>query len=169
VVLVVVAAVVVVAGNRSSLDHARTRIDARWTPLRDPLNVRYQRLATVSRALATDLGSSSSLPKRLDDAIARWNLRARTDDTEGGVRAANDLEGLAALARVTATSTDRLRGDRALQQAVNSFAAAGPQRATIDAYNAAVHAYEHDRTTGIRRVTAAIFGYDARRTFQPAA
>lgn len=166
VVAIVVAAAVVVLGNRSALAHARTRIDTRWSALRVPLDLRYRSLATLSTVLGQDLGRSATLPGQLNTALSRWSAALKAHDTEGGVEIANRLEGLAGLARVTATSTDRLKADSNLGRAVTAFNRTTPPAPVVNAYNTAVRDYEHDRTSGVRRLTAALFGYDARRTFE---
>jgi hypothetical protein len=166
VVAVVVAAVVVVLGNRAALDHARSRVDTRWSGLRGPLDVRYQRLAALDTVLAQDLADGAALPKQLDTALARWRDTSKTHDTEAAVEVANQLESLAALARATATSTDRLKAETKLQQAVAAFDRTTPPRARVDTYNTAVRQYEHDRTSGLHRLSARVFGYHARRTFE---
>jgi hypothetical protein len=163
---VVVAAVVVVLGNRSALDHSRSRVDTRWSALRGPLDARYRQLAALNVVLAQDLSKGAALPTQLTAALRNWTDAAKARDTEAGVQAANQLESLAGLARATATSTDRLKSEARLQQAVAAFNRTTPPSATVDAYNAAVRTYEHDRTTGLRRLTAALFGYHARRTFE---
>jgi hypothetical protein len=166
VLVLVVAAVVVVFGNRSALGHARTRIDARWASLRAPLDARYHSLSLLGAALGQDVGRGAALPSRLNRALSRWSRASQARDAATGVEVANELEGLAGLVRVTATSTDRLKADARLGRAVTAFNGTVPPAATVNAYNAAVRAYEHDRTSGVRRLTAALFGYDARRTFE---
>jgi hypothetical protein len=163
---VVIAAVVVVLGNRSALDHSRSRVDTRWSGLRRPLDVRYGQLAALNTVLAQDLGKSAALPTQITAALRDWADATKAGDTEAGVQAANRLESLAGLARATATSTDRLKSEARLQQAVAAFNRTTPPQIAVDAYNAAVRTYEHDRTTGLRRLTAALFGYHARRTFE---
>jgi hypothetical protein len=163
---VVVAAVVVVLGNRSALDHSRSRVDTRWSALRGPLDARYRQLAALDAVLAQDLGKGATLPTQLTAALRDWADATKGGDTEAGVQAANRLESLAGLARATATSTDRLKSEARLQQAVAAFNHTTPPQTTVDAYNAAVRGYEHDRTTGLHRLTAAVFGYHARRTFE---
>lgn len=171
VLIIVIVALVVVLGNRSALDHARSRVDARWTALRAPVEPRYKQLAVLNTALANDLGANAVVPARLRAALARWNTLVAPGhrDPEAEVAAADPIEGLAGLARVTAQSSDRLKADQALQAALVDFDKTAPPRLLIDSYNAAVRTYEHDRTTGVRRLAAALFGYHARRTFEPAA
>ena len=169
VVAVVVAAVVVVLGNRSALADSRSRIDTRWSALRGPLDARYQKLAALNAVLAQDLVRGARLPSQLDAALRRWRTASSARDTEAAVEAANRLESLAGLARVTASSTDRLKTETRLQQAVTAFDAAAPPQAPVDAYNRAVRQYEHDRTSGVHRLTAGLLGFHARRTFEAVA
>ncbi len=169
--IIVVVAMVVVLGNRSALDKARSRADARWSALRVPLQPRYARLAAIGDALAKDLAPNSGVPARLATALQRWNsyMAPARHDPAAEVTVADQLEGLAALAHVTAVSSDRIKADQAVQTAIAEFDKTAPPRALVDTYNAAVRSYEHDRTTGIRRLTAAVFGYHSRRTFELAA
>ncbi len=167
VLVVFVAAAAVVLGSRPALDHARTKIDDRWAALRTPLSARYEKLGAVTVALAADVGRDHTLPRELTAALTRWNALMRRHDPGAEVETANQLEGLASRATTTAQSTDKLRGDANLQQAVQSFMKASVPRADVDAYNAAVNGYQHDRTSGIRRLTASLFGYGPRRTFEP--
>jgi hypothetical protein len=166
VVAIVVAAVVVVLGNRSALDRARSRVDARWSALRTPLDGRYHQLAALNTVLAQDLSKGATLPAQITAALRDWTDAAKARDTEAGVEAANRLESLAGLARVTATSTDRLKSEARLQRAAAAFNRTTPPQPVVDAFNAAVRGYEHDRTTGLHRLAAALFGYHARRTFE---
>ena len=169
--IIVVVAMVVVLGNRSALDKARSHVDTRWSALRTPLQPRYARLAAVGDALAKDLAPNSGVSARLGTALRTWNsyMAPGHHDPGSEVTVADQLEGLAALAHVTAQSSDRIKADQAVQTAIAEFDKTAPPRALVDVYNAAVRTYEHDRTTGIRRLTAAVFGYHAQRTFEPAA
>jgi hypothetical protein len=169
--IIVIVAVVVVLGNRSALDHARTRVNTRWSALRGPLQPRYVRLAVVGDALAKDLGANAGAPARLSATLRQWNTLVTPTHRDPGaeVAVADQLEGLAALVHITAQSSDRIKADQALQAAVVDFDKTAPPRGLVDLYNAAVRAYEHDRTTGVRRLPAALFGYHSRRTFEPAA
>jgi hypothetical protein len=166
VLVVIVVAVAVVLGSRPALDHARTRIDDRWASLRAPLDTRYRALAPVADAHGAELGRDHGLPHDLSSTLARWNTLRRGDDASAQVDTANTLEGLASRATVTAQSSDRLRGDATLQRAVQAFAATALPKTDVDAYDSAVRAYQHLRTSGIRRLTASLFGYGPRRTFE---
>jgi hypothetical protein len=168
--IIVIVAVVVVLGNRSALNHARSRVDTRWTALRAPLQSRYAQLDVVNDALAKDLGAATGVPARLTKALREWNRLTAPGrrDPAAEVAAADELEGLAAVERVTARSSDRIKADQALQTAAANFDKTAPPAALVDAYNGAVRTYEHDRTTGVRRLTATLFGYGSRRTFEPA-
>jgi hypothetical protein len=171
VLIIVIVAVVVVLGNRSALDHARSRVDTRWSALRFPLQPRYGRLAVVGDALAKDLGANAGVPVRLRTSLREWNTLIEPTHRDPGaeVAVADQLEGLAALVHITAQSSDRIKADQVLQAAVVDFDKTAPPHGLVDLYNEAVRAYEHDRTTGVRRLAAALFGYHSRRTFEPAA
>lgn len=166
VLVVIVAAVAVVLGSRPALDHARSRIDDRWAALRTPLDARYRALATVAVALAADLGGGQGLPHDLSTTLSRWNALVRHHDPGAEVQIANRLEGLASRATTTAQSSDRLRSDATLQHAVQAFGATALPRAGIHAYDGAVGSYQHLRTSGVHRMTASLFGYGPRRTFE---
>lgn len=166
VLVVVVVAVAVVLGSRPALDHARTRVDDRWTSLRAPLDARYRALTPVAVALGGELGSDHGLPHDLSNALAHWNTLRRGNDPGAEVETANALEGLASRATTTAQSSDKLRADATLQRAVQAFAATSLPRADVDAYDSAVRTYQHMRTSGVRRLTASLFGYGPRRTFE---
>jgi hypothetical protein len=166
VLVVIVAAVAVVLGSRPALDHARTRIDDRWTALRAPLDARYRALAPVAVALGAELGADHGLPHDLSTALARWNTLGRGKDAGAQVDTANELEGLASRATATAQSSDKLRGDAGLQRAVQAFAATSLPRTDVDAYDSAVRTYQHLRTSGVRRLTASLFAYGPRRTLE---
>jgi hypothetical protein len=167
--LILILAVVVVLGNRSTLNDSRSQVDARWSTLRGPLQPRYAKLAGVTEALAKDLAPDASVPARLRRALREWDdhMPADKHDAAAEVATADELESLAALVHVTAQSSDRIKADQALQAAVADFDRTAPPRLLVDRYNLAVRAYEHDRTTGVRRVVASLFDYEARRTFEP--
>lgn len=168
--IIVIAVAAVVLGNRSALDGARSRVDQRWAALRPPLQARYAKLAVVADALAKDVGPTERVPAQITRALKQWNalMAPGHQNPAAEVAIADDLEGLAAVAHTTAQSSDRIKADQAVQSAVADFDKTAAPAALVDDYNAAVRTYEHDRTSGLRRVTAAVFGYGSRRTFEPA-
>ena len=163
--IIVIAVAAVVLGNRSALDGARSRVDQRWAALRPPLQARYAKLAVVADALAKDVGPTERVPAQITRALKQWNALMAPGHQNPAAEVA--IAGAPYTVLRDAVHIHPTRAE-AVQSAVADFDKTAAPVALVDAYNAAVRTYEHDRTSGLRRVTAAVFGYGSRRTFEPA-
>jgi hypothetical protein len=165
-VLVVVGAVAAVVLSQPDLSDARDRVDTTWTPLRGPLDARYDALAVVNQAL-TDAGAGDrAVAKDLGTELQRWaTLAAKTDaqaDAAAEAQTAGELEALARRVRANVLASDRLNTNAALQAAIGAYDQAVPPPPQVAAYNRAARRYEDERTGVIRGVVARVLGYDAR-------
>jgi uncharacterized membrane protein len=159
---------------RPDLSDARDRVDATWTPLRQPLVTRYTALAGVDTAIKTAGGSGRTVIRDLDRTLAEWQRSANVPDAraDAGNEAtlANSLEALArrALANVTCKScSDKLKTNKDITAAFAAFDQAVLPAAAITRYNAAVKDYESQREGTIHHFVAAILGFDARPRLVP--
>jgi hypothetical protein len=162
VVLLVAGAVVTVVTTRPDMSDARDQVDRAWTPLRPPLVARYEALAGVEGALASNGAAHRSVTVDLASTLRRWQEIARVDDPAHQAPLANDLEALAARVKANVASSALLRGNAAINQALAGFDAKVVNPPAVAAYNQAVRAYQHARTGTLRRLVADVFGFDAR-------
>jgi len=165
--LAIAGAVAAVVLIEPDLSDARDRVDHRWTPLREPLDARYQALGGVATALHDAGEGDRAVTTDLDSVLARWSklaLRGPTHtDPAREAATANELEALARRVRANIAGSDRLTANTALGAAMGAFdQAVPPAPRAIEAYNRAVRQYEHERSGTINRLVAAALGYDAR-------
>jgi hypothetical protein len=165
-VLVLAGGVALVLTARPRLEHDRGRVDTRWTALRDPLAVRYEKLGVLNAAFRDAVGRDRDVTKELDHTLASWKRMraARNDraDIEAEARTANDLEGLAARVGVAVERSDRLKTVPALGDALTGFRTAVPPAPAVKAYNDVVRGYQSARDELLRRPVARLLGYKAR-------
>jgi hypothetical protein len=164
--LVIAGAAAALVVVKPDLARARDRVDLRWTPLREPLDTRYQTLAGVATALDSAGAADRAATLALDDALARWSKLALRGPkhTNAAVEAktANELEALARRVRANIAGSDRLAANPAVTGALLAFDQAVVPVPTITAYNRAVRQYEDERSGTIRRLVADAFSYEPR-------
>jgi hypothetical protein len=165
--LLIAGTVALVLSTRPQLEDHRDDVDRAWTPLRQPLAVRYQQLATVNAEMAAAGAGDRAVARELGTTLARWERlrRAAGDDADAAAEAetADDLEGLATRLRAVVLSSDRLKGVDTLNQAVAAFeGSAQPLLAPVKKYNDTAQKYEDARNSLLRRAAADLFGYDSR-------
>jgi hypothetical protein len=171
--VVVVAVVAVVAGaaavvltTKPDIDDARDRVDARWTPLRAPLQARYQLLAGVDQAMTAAGAGDRAVIKELRVAFDRWAKLAGQPDAKADAAAeaetANTLEALARRAQANYALSDRLNKIPEIKQAIDAYRAAVVPDVDLRAYNRAVRRYQEARSGFLESAVAAAFGLGAR-------
>jgi hypothetical protein len=151
---------------RPDLDTARDRVDATWTPLRAPLDARYEALDGVAKALTTAGAGDRAVTVDLDAALARWNklalLGPRHTDLALETTVANELEALARRVRANVKTSVKLGTNSTIGDALNAYDLAVASIADVKLYNRAVHTYENERSGTLHRLVADLLGYDAR-------
>lgn len=165
IVLVVAGAVVLVVTVRPGLRNDANSVDHSWTPLVQPLDVRYQALQGVVTQLKAGGAGNRTATLGLVQLIDRWHIVRAGTDSGDQVQTANRLEALAARARALA-HTARLAPNVALQQAFTAFDASRPAATTLDAYNRRVVVYQDRRDAFWGRIVARLDGYPMRPTLQ---
>jgi hypothetical protein len=171
--LVVILVALLVAGAGAAavlvqpdLADARDRVDATWTPLREPLAARYVALGGVAQAL-TDAGAGErAVTKDLNAALARWAklaLRgAQHTDADVEATTANELEALARRTRANVAASAKLSTNPALTAAIAKFDQVIAPAPAVVAYNRTVRAYQDQREGTINGLVAGALGYEAR-------
>jgi hypothetical protein len=166
VLLLLVGTIVLAIAMRPALEDDENAVDDAWVPLRAPLVERYDALANVDEELRAAGGADRDVTVELTEELDAWsNAIAAPDDAadaEAEVQIANTLEGLSARVVATVNASERLRSSQALTAALATFANAVPDRTLVKQYNAAVADYDDARTSLPRRLSAAVFDYDAR-------
>jgi hypothetical protein len=165
-VIVVAGAAAAVVLSQPELSEARDRVDARWTPLRAPLDARYEALDGVAVALTEAGAGDRAFTQDLEAALERWSELALQGDAHNDpaaeAAAAGALESLARRMRANVAASDRLNTNEALQVAIGSFDQAIAPPPAVTAYNRAARAYEDERTGLVRGLVAGILGYESR-------
>lgn len=156
-----------VLDTRTRLEADQDRVEARWSDLSPSLAARYEHLGGLVTALdgagARDRGVTSALRQ----GLRRWDAVAGEGEPDpGAVSVANELEGLTARARAVVAGSRRLQGVAPVTEALAAVDAAPPPLAEVAAFNAAVQAYEGDRSAALRAPIAPRLGFDRRDTFQ---
>ena len=164
VALVLGGAVAAVVLSQPDLADARDRVDDTWTPLRSPLDSRYDALAVVQQALTEAGAADRAVTQDLAAKLERWSSLAAKDDADPGaeVQTADELESLARRVRANVFASDRLRSNPTLAAAIAAFDQAIPPEPAVKAYNRAARRYEDERTGTIRSIVAGVLGFDAR-------
>ncbi len=166
VALALAGAVAAVVTIQPKLNDARDRVDLGWTPLREPLDARYDALSVIATALHDAGAGERAVTTALDDALARWSKLAlrgpEHTDVTLEVKTANELEALARRVDANINASDRLRANDAIKAAQLAFPQAVVSVPTIAAYNRAVRAYEDERSGTINRLVAGAMGFEAR-------
>jgi len=171
ILLLVVALVIAVVAAaaflvRPGLDDDRDVVDARWTPLRPSLIVRYEALDGVATALAASSAADRAVTKDLQAELDRWKKFAlrgpRHTDPGAEAMTANELEALARRVKANVAASAKLSQDEALKNATAAFDQAVVTPAAVAAYNRAVRAYEDERSGFFEKLVAGALGYDSR-------
>jgi hypothetical protein len=151
---------------RPDLDDGRSRVDARWSPLRPALITRYDALDGVATALRDAGAADRAVTTDLDTALDRWSRFAlrgpKHTDPGAEVVIANDLESLARRMRANVVASARLQGNEPLRTALTAFDQAVVPEPAVNAYNRAVRSYEDTRSGFFDRIVADTLGYDSR-------
>jgi len=155
----IVAAVVIV---QPKLSDARDRVDKAWSPLRPALDARYRALAGVELQLDAAGQANRTVTVQLHDTLTSWEKLANVDDPGAQAPIANDLEALALRLKANVAASAKLRADQPLGASIAAFDRAVVSPPGVAAYNAAVRAYQQERTGAIHHLVAAVFGYGAR-------
>jgi hypothetical protein len=150
--------------QQPKLDDARAEVDTTWRPLRAPdqLRLRYQTLAGALSAFDAAGGAQRDVSKDLHAALDGWDDALRSGDAGRQAAAANTVEAQGTRLVANATGSERLKGDRALIDALLKYAGTTPNSNLVGAYNRAVRAYEDERTGALAQPVARVFGFDAR-------
>lgn len=166
VALALAGAVAAVVTIQPKLSDARDRVDLRWTPLREPLDARFDALSVMATALHDAGAGDRAVTAALDDALARWSKLAlrgpEHTDVTLEVKTANELEALARRVNANIAASDRLSLNEGIKAARSAFDLAVVPVPTIAAYNRAVRAYEDQRSGTINRLVAGAMGFEAR-------
>ncbi len=162
VALVVVAVVVAVVSVRPGLSDARDRVDQAWSPLRPALTARYQNLAGVELTLASAGGQARTVTRDLGAALAQWQRSNRVDDPAAQAALANDLEALALRVKANVATSDRLRTNATLINALAAFDRSVVSPPAVTVYNRAARDYQQQRSGAVHHLVAGLFGFDAR-------
>jgi hypothetical protein len=166
VVLLIAAVIAAGALMTPDLSDARDRVDARWTPLREPLDARYQALAALSAALHDAGAGERAVVVEIDAVFVRWQdllvIGPSRADAAREATTANELESLARRVRANIAGSDRLSANEAVLAAVTAFDLTPPAAPIIDAYNRAVRRYERERSGSVKRLLASLLGYESR-------
>ena len=169
-VMVVASAAAAYVLVQPDLADGRDRVDAAWTPLRDPLNTRYQALGVVAQALVDAGAGDRAVTKDLTATAQRWSRFAlrgpKHTDLAAEAVIANELEALARRTRANIGASARLGANPALQDALNTFDLAVVPPPLVQAYNRAVRAYQGARSGTIDSLVAKVLAYDARPVLQ---
>ena len=153
--------------ERPKLDDARTAVDEKWTPLRAPdqLVKRYQMLEGAVTAFDAAGGNGRAVSKDLHAALDEWQRALRDGGAGSQATAANALEGQSTRLIANVLGSERIKGDTAVTSALTTFAGTKPDATLVNAYNAAVRAYEDERTGALQQPVARLLGYGARPAF----
>ncbi|MGH9027166.1 MAG: hypothetical protein ACRDWD_13780 [Acidimicrobiia bacterium] len=166
IILLLVGTVALVLMMRPSLEDDQNAVDDAWVPLRAPLVERYDALGSVDEELRAAGGSDRDVTVELTEELDAWREAAiepdDTADAEAEVEIANSLEGLSARVLATVNASERLRSSQGLTDALATFASRVPEPELVRGYNNAVGTFDDTRTSLSHRLTAAVFGYEAR-------
>ena len=164
IVLVVGAAVAVAVTARPDLEDGRDAVDARWLPLRGPLETRYAGLAQLSDALGAAGAAERTYTVALSDEVGAWATLAGQQDPDAGAQAAsaNRLEGLATRVRINVARSARLSREPTVTEALAAYDAALVPNADVERYNRAVRRYQSTRTDAVKQIPADLLGFDPR-------
>ena len=166
IVMIVAGVVILVVTVRPGLRKDSESVDQAWAPLVQPLDARFRTLDPVITQLKIDGAGNRTATVGLTRLLERWRVIRAGTDTADQVRTANRIEEYAA--RVSALArTARLAGAVPLRDALDAFAksrsAIGVQ---LDAYNASVSTYQHQRDAFWSQIVAKLDGYPMRPTLQ---
>jgi hypothetical protein len=171
VIVAVVAVLAVIAAGAlisPKIGDARDQVDARWTPLRSSLKPRYEALRALASVMHDAGAGERAVTQDLDTVLGRWfnlSLKGPTHSDAGReAETANELEALARRLEANIDGSDRLSLNETVKAAVLAFHEAFPEDLIADekSYNRAVRAYERERSGAIKRLVAAVLGYDSR-------
>ncbi len=164
-VVIVAAVVVLVVTVRPGLRDDADAVDAAWKPLVQPLDARYQTLTGLVTSLRGAGAGNRDATVKLARLLTRWNVVRGGTDIEDQVVTANQVEALAARARVLAR-TPRLSTNAPLQATITTFDKTRPSAITLKAYNTDVAKYQNRRDGVMSRIVARLDGYPMRPTLQ---
>ena len=164
IVVVLGGMVALVVVERPKLDDARGRVDRAWVPLRAPdqLVARFQKAEGALSAFDAAGGSDRMVSKDLHAALVAWNLALKNGDAGRQATAANAVEAQTSRLAANVAGSERLKGDKAITDALTTFAVTKANPALIAAYDKAVRAYEDERSGTLQQPVARVLGYDAR-------
>ena len=166
IVLIVAGVVILVVTVRPGLRKDSESVDTSWAPLVAPLDARFKTLDAVVTQLKIDGAGNRTATVGLARLLERWRVIRAGTDTADQVTTANRIEEYAA--RVSALAlTPRLAGAVPLQDALGAFGKSRPTiGAPLDAYNASVSTYQHQRDAFWSQIVAKLDGYPMRLTLQ---
>ncbi|MCL4292709.1 MAG: hypothetical protein KJ056_06720 [Acidimicrobiia bacterium] len=157
-----------VLDTRTRLEADQDRVEARWSDLSPSLAARYEHLGAQETPLdgpgARDRDETKAIVAEIQDYFR--TVAGEGEPDPGAVSVANELEGLTARARAVVAGSRRLQGVAPVTEALAAVDAAPPPLAEVAAFNAAVQAYEGDRSAALRAPIAPRLGFDRRDTFQ---
>jgi hypothetical protein len=175
-VLILGLLVVVVGGvgalvltTKPDLDDGRARVDAAWTPMRKPLQLRYQVLAGVDVKMTEAGNGDRPVLEVLRAALDRWaDLAGDSDaaaDAGTETETANELEALAARVRASINGSERLKNNKGVTDAMALFDVTVVPPPLVRTYNRAAQRYQETREGTLESVVAAVLGFESRPRF----
>jgi hypothetical protein len=167
VALLVVTGIGLTVSARPPLDDARSTAQARWRDLSRALDARYNRLGALESAVAAAGDRDRPVVAGLERTLRRWR-DVRGQGAAVAVPVANDLEGLGRRLLAVIESSDRLQGNGDVASARDAFTRVAVPDAALR-YDAAVADYEAERRGTVRRIVAALLGFDALPAFDAGA
>jgi hypothetical protein len=164
VVLLVGGAAALVLTQQPKLDDAQSKVDTAWKPLvaDDQLPLRYQTLTGALSAFDAAGGADRDVSKDLHVALRAWDAARKGGDAAAQSKAANAVEAQGTRLVANALGSVRLKGDKAVTDALVKYAQTIPKPELVRAYNRAVRDYEDVRTGALAQPVARVFGFDAR-------
>ena len=123
---------------------------------------RYQKAEGALSAFDAAGGSDRAVSKDLHAALATWSRALKDGDAVSQATAANSVEAQTSRLAANVAGSERLKVDKAVTDALTTFAVTKANPALVAAYNQAVRAYEDERGGTLQQPVARVLGYDAR-------
>lgn len=146
------------------LDDKLKVANVEWIPLRQPLNARYNDLATMNSALGVIGGPERSVTRELSAKLKIWDdlmlLPATNENAGAEARLANELEALARRARANVAANPKLSADPAIIAGFGAFDSQVLPNNRVDRYNKAATTYEKSRKAFPNSIVGEIFGLE---------
>jgi hypothetical protein len=161
-VAAIVAGIVVVMTSRNELKQSHDQVESTWIPLRTALDQRYNTLDAARTAVQSVPGPVKEVAAEVATAYDNWHKHSGSVSSQ--VANANNLESLGRRLVVVSRAAQRLQGQTAALNAVNTFAALKPPTQSA-AFDDAVTHFEAERHRPARTLAARILGYSEIPTY----